>query len=107
LLLAGLAAIAASFFVPENRRASAAWTDDDAARYQQLSRELHSLSFTAAGAEGKQRLADLQGEFNGMKARLETAQSRGKATAWWLRIAGFGAVAAALALQATPSRASR
>jgi len=105
LLLAGLAAIAASFFVPDNRRASAAWTDEDAARYQQLSRDLHRLSFTAAGTEGKQRLAELQSEFDGMKARLETAQTRGKNTAWWLRVGGFAGVAAALALRASPSTA--
>jgi Flp pilus assembly protein TadB len=99
LLVAGVASIAASFFTTGDHQASAAWTDQDAARFQELSRDLHNQSFTAVGTERKQRLAELQGEFDGMKSRLESAQARGKNLAWWLRAIGVALIAGGVVLR--------
>ena len=97
----GLALVAVSWLLPVMVDGSALWSNDQAAQYQQASRELHGLShehvhMLEAGQrsiEFERRLADAKANYKSLRKKLDQARSGLQWAAWIMRSAGFALAA--------------
>jgi hypothetical protein len=94
LLALGALLLVASFILPTRSLGQASWSKSEAKEYQSASMKLHGLSHAAVHAKPAEQqalrkdLAQAQADYDAIRAKLNSAVSGPRKTAWVLRITG-------------------
>jgi hypothetical protein len=98
LIVVGVAVVAMSLLWPGESLSRAAWSDEQAKKYQTASAKLHGLSHELGHAKGEQRAAvrqelkAAQAEYDVLRAELDSALSRPHRWSWTMRLCGVLAI---------------
>lgn len=99
LLFAAVFAVVGSFWVPSGLGGRSNWSESSAARYRELSGDLHAMAYRTPSAKNDAELAEAQREFASLTSDLESARTGGERVAFALRVLGGVAIAASFALR--------